>query len=107
MNKIQPYLIVVYGKNDCPLCARLKKNVLDLLETKQLQDEFAFDYQNLSTPEGMMAYAIAETVNGQRIPALQILKYDDAQQAYTKIIDPRAEQFDGETGQLFVPVYLQ
>lgn len=96
------YVIVIYGKDGCTLCTRLKAEVNELL-ARQACEQFDLHYQNLSTQEGMVAYAKAETVNGQRLPALQILKYDPARQAYRKIRDLRPEC--PQTG--WVPTYLQ
>lgn len=107
MTDKKPYLIVIYGKDGCPLCAKLKHEVNEMLSQGDYSGDFDMHYQNLSTIEGMVAYAKSETINGQRIPALQIMKYDGIKKAYSKITDPRPERFDEETGELFVPVYLQ
>ena len=104
---LKPYLIVLYGKNDCELCVRLREEVELVLVDETLRRDFDLDYQNLSTAEGMAAYAKSETVNGQRIPALQIMKYDIAEGAYRKIPDTRPELYNEATGELVVPVYLQ
>lgn len=101
------YLIVIYGKDGCEKCARLKLNVKALLANESLGRDFDMDYQNLSTAEGMAAYAAAETINGQRLPGLQIMKYNEGKRTYTKIADPRPESFDAKTKKLFVPSYLQ
>jgi len=58
-----------------------------VLEDRELSSWFDADYQNLSTARGMAAYAIAETVNGQRLPAVQIMKYDTERKAYVKMRD--------------------
>lgn len=85
MNK---YLIVIYGKNGCEKCARLKNEVSMILEEDNGLNDFDMDYQNLSTVEGMQAYALSETVNGQRLPALQIMKYSAEKKSYIKIPFP-------------------
>jgi hypothetical protein len=102
----KPYLIVIYGKDGCEKCARLKLEVNSMLEDGTLAPEFGMDYQNLSTANGMAAYALAETVNGQRIPALQIMKYSGEKNLYAKIPDPRPEKLRNKKD-FFVPVYLQ
>ncbi len=108
MNRnVKPYLIVIYGKDGCDMCAHLKDEVSVMLDDEKLKDDFDLDYQNLSTVEGMTAYALSETVNGQRIPALQIMKYNREKKSYVKIPDRRQENLDEKTGSLFVPVYLQ
>lgn len=105
--EVKPYLIVLYGKNDCALCARLREEVEMVLKDEAFRRDFDLDYQNLSTAEGMVAYAKSETVNGQRIPAIQIMKFNHAGGAYRKIPDTRPERRDEGNGELVVPVYLQ
>ncbi len=85
---MKKYLVVIYGKNGCEKCVRLKKEVSQILEEDNSLNDFDMDYQNLSTIEGMQAYALAETVNGQRIPALQIMKYSENKKSYVKIPYP-------------------
>ncbi len=99
-------LIVIYGKDNCPKCAELKNEVIDILSSPEYSKEFELDYQNLSTVEGMEAYATAETVNGQRIPALQIMRYSEETASYVKSEDPRPEQHSSGIYE-FVPAYLQ
>jgi glutaredoxin len=105
-DNIKPYLIVIYGKEGCPKCVKLKQQINAMLADDNVSKDFDMDYQNLSTAEGMAAYALSETVNGQRIPAVQIMNYSSGDEAYIKIPDTRKECFD-EEGKLFVPVYLQ
>ena len=107
MSMTKPYLLVVYGKDGCVKCAQLKKEVSALLADNELGRDFGMDYQNLSTVDGMIAYAASETVNGQRIPALQVFKYDTNDESYIKMPDMRTEAFDAQAQSLFVPVYLQ
>ncbi len=85
---MKKYLVVIYGKNGCEKCVRLKKEVSQILEEDNSLNDFDMDYQNLSTIEGMQAYALAETVNGQRIPALQVMKYSENKKSYVKIPYP-------------------
>ncbi|MBN2343711.1 MAG: hypothetical protein JXX29_21230 [Deltaproteobacteria bacterium] len=106
-HEIKPYVIVIYGKDGCDLCVRLKNEVsVGLIENK-LDTGIGLDYQNLATQEGMVAYAVSETINGQRIPALQLMKFDHEKNTYCKIPDNRPERRNEATGELEVPVYLQ
>ena len=107
MSMTKPYLLVIYGKDGCVKCARLKKEISALLAENEASQDFGLDYQNLSTVDGMIAYAASETVNGQRIPALQVFKYDTIKESYIKMPDMRSEAFNAQTQSLFVPVYLQ
>jgi len=89
------------------LCAGLLEEMERVLGDNAVERNFVLDYQNLSTAEGMAAYAKSETVNGQRIPALQIMKYNPEEEVYCKIPDTRPEHYDDATGELIVPAYLQ
>ena len=104
---MKPYLVVIYGKNGCDRCARLLHDVKSVLGESGLGDEFDLDYQNLSTVDGMIAYAVSETVNGQRLPALQIMKYEGVSGSYVKILDTRSGVSFSGGGEFFEPVYLQ
>ena len=100
------YLAVIYGKKGCPLCVKLKANVYDIITEEKYKDKIGMVYHDLSTSEGLIEYAKSETINGQRIPAMQIFEksYDGS---YVKKRDTRPEFYNEETGKLFVPVYLQ
>lgn len=99
------YMIVIYGKDNCPHCKELHKIVDEILHTKPLG--FFADVQNLSTRQGLVAYAKAETINGQRIPALQIMKWNDASKKYEKIHDQRNPVYNQQNGIEYLPTYLQ
>jgi hypothetical protein len=100
------YRIELFGKKDCEKCDALKKRIHSLLEKEETyRKTFAYHYHDLGTLEGLMAFARAETVNGQRIPAIQITRYDSHRKKYRKIPDPRKEGI--QENRLFVPVYLQ
>jgi len=100
------YRIELFGKKNCEKCSALKKRIRSMLEkTGAYRKEIAYHYHDLGTLDGLVAFAKAETVNGQRIPALQITKYDPEKKEYRKIPDPRRETVINH--RLFVPVYLQ
>ena len=90
--KRKDFLIVVFGKDGCPHCDTLYENVVSVLDSNQKED-FSLDFQNLSKRQGLVAFAKSETINGQRIPALQIMKLDKNDNSYKKIIDSRKEEF--------------
>jgi len=98
------FMMVVYGKDNCPHCKELQKIVTGVLENNTL---FFADFQNLSTKEGLVAYAKAETINGQRIPALQIMKWNQKTDCYEKMIDPRKPLMNKKQGIEYMPTYLQ
>ncbi len=105
--KMSDFLIVVYGKDGCPKCDKLKRDVQEVLSSSEHGDLFAMSYENLSTIQGMRAYALAETVNGQRIPALQVMKYNAARDAYEKILTAGNRTGRGENSYKNMPFYLQ
>jgi len=100
----KPYLVVIYGKDGCGKCADLRQDVALVLEDQTLSAWFDADYQNLSTAEGMVAYALAETINGQRLPAIQIMQYDAERKAYVKIHDPVNGYLQLQTG--YAPIEM-
>ncbi|MBN2040333.1 MAG: hypothetical protein JW864_09845 [Spirochaetes bacterium] len=101
---MKKYLIVIYGKNGCEKCVQLKKDVGMILKEEKSRNDFDMDYQNLSTVEGMQAYALSETVNGQRIPALQIMKFNKERNSYIKIPNP---EYSTNTSGKTASYYLQ
>ncbi|MCK5849089.1 MAG: hypothetical protein KAH01_07845 [Caldisericia bacterium] len=106
MENNKKFLIVIFGKDRCPHCDILHKNVMNILDETQNED-FSLDFQNLSRREGLVAFAKAETINGQRIPALQIMKFNKDEDSYKKIVDTRKEGFVEEKSEFFYPTYLQ
>lgn len=104
-NNEKKYQIALFGKTNCDKCSALKKRVSKLLENNDKYSDFYLEYFNISTLDGLCEYANAETINGQRIPGIQIRKYSENNSKYEKVSDPRDEQMID--GKLFVPVYLQ
>ena len=99
------WMIVLYGKDHCPHCKELQKKVVEIL--KKMPTNFFAEVQNLSTREGLVAYAKAETINGQRIPALQICRWNPETKFYEKVFDPRQPILNEQQGYEFIPTYLQ
>jgi glutaredoxin len=99
------YMLVIYGKDNCPHCKELQKTIWEILHAEH-KDFFA-DVQSLSTRKGLVAYAKAETINGQRIPALQIMKWNETTKNYEKIHDQRSPVYNEQSGIEHFPTYLQ
>jgi len=104
-NNKKRFKINIYGKEGCQKCTALKSRIESMLKKNQKFNDFEMAYYDVKTIEGLIAYANAETVNGQRIPSLQILEMDSESNQYVKIRDPRKEE--RKEGKLFVPTYLQ
>ncbi|MDD4028196.1 MAG: hypothetical protein PHI40_03405 [Caldisericia bacterium] len=103
--KKKTFMIVVYGKDNCPHCKELQRTLAQVLQ--ESDPLFFTDIQNLSKIEGLVAYAKAETINGQRIPALQIMKWDNETSCYQKMVDPRKPIKNQSQGIEYMPTYLQ
>jgi len=99
------YQIEIFGKKGCQKCTSLKKRVQRILDKETQFRDFAMAYHDLTTVDGLYACARAETVSGQRIPAVQVTRYNPRRKKYEKISDPRPET--RRNGKLCVPVYLQ
>jgi len=96
------FVIALYGKEGCAKCKSLLGRVSAILKQDRYQ-VFSLRYFDLSTRAGLVAMALGETVNGQRLPTLQIMR--KTAEGLEKIRDPRREE--SRKDRLFVPVYLQ
>lgn len=100
------FRVELFGKINCEKCDALKKRIQILLKkNNSYKTNFSYIYYDLSTVEGLCAFAKAETVNSQRIPTIQITKFNKESGEYQKIPDNRPEEY--KEGKLFVPVYFQ
>jgi hypothetical protein len=99
-----PYVITVFGKEGCDKCKALKGRLGRVLQDKRFS-QFRMQYHDVMTIDGKVAFANAETVNGQRIPTMQVLKWNEKEQRYERMNDPRPQR--REQGRLIVPTYLQ
>ena len=103
MNKHEDkYVIAVYGKKGCDKCVSLLNRLKKIVAQAKYED-LEIQYYDLSTIEGLVAMAKGETINGQRLPSLQVLKQTD--KGLVKLRDPRKEEF--RDNRMMVPVYLQ
>jgi len=67
------YRIHVFGKQGCDKCAVLNQRLDKILD----EDEwklFEKHYEDVETETGMVAFAEAECINPQRIPAMMIMR---------------------------------
>ena len=106
IRKFKKFQIEMFGKDNCDKCKSLKNRIDKILEKEQLfEKNFSIAYHNISTIEGLISFAKAQTVNGQRIPTIQISKYNAQTQKYEIIDDNRPESYIED--RLFVPIFLQ
>jgi hypothetical protein len=84
----KPYRIQVFGKPGCDKCAVLNQRLDALLEKPEWQ-EFEKSYCDLATEEGLVAFAEAECINPQQIPALLITQREEQGGVYRPVPNAR------------------
>ncbi len=84
----KPIRILVFGKPGCDKCKILNQRLDNLLEQPEWQD-FEKHYCDVSTEEGLVAFAGAECINPQQIPALLVTRRDPSGGFYIPIPNPR------------------
>lgn len=97
MNK---YRIHVFGKAGCDKCAVLNQRI-DALLAKPEWSHFDKQYHDLGTEDGLVAFAQAECINPQRIPAMLVSRFNEAKNRYEPIPNPalgRADATPDATG---------
>lgn len=67
------YKIKVFGKPGCAKCKTLNQRLDKLLEEKEWAD-FEKEYCDVETVDGLVAFASAECINPQRIPAMLVTR---------------------------------
>ena len=67
------YRVHVFGKRDCDKCTVLNQR-LDKLLKNEKWSAFEKYYNDIETELGLVAFAEAECINPQRIPAMMIMK---------------------------------
>ena len=81
------YRVDVFGKQGCDKCAVLNQRLDKLLE-KPERAEFRKHYWDVESESGMVAFAEAECLNPQRIPALLVMRLNSGSGEYEPV--PRA-----------------
>ena len=80
----KPYKIKVFGKPGCAKCKTLNQR-LDKLLTKEEWADFEKEYCDVETVDGLVAFASAECINPQRIPAMLVTRKDEITGRYDPI----------------------
>ncbi len=80
----KPYRILVFGKKDCAKCAVLNKR-LDKLLAKPMWRDVEKRYCDLDSVEGLVAFCEAECINPRRLPAMLMLRFDEAVLDYQSV----------------------
>ncbi len=82
MNK--PFKIQVFGKPGCDKCTQLNKRLDKILANEDWAD-FEKEYCDVETVDGLVAFASAECINPQRIPAMLICKLQGETESYRPV----------------------
>lgn len=93
----KPYRIQVFGKMDCDKCKTLNQRLDKLLEKEEWQD-FEKVYYDLLTVDGLVAFSEAECINPQRIPAMLVMRLDEATGGYVPVANARPGKHDDVCG---------
>lgn len=80
----KPFKIKVFGKPGCAKCKTLNQR-LDKLLAKEEWADFEKEYCDVETVDGLVAFASAECINPQRIPAMLVTRKDDATGHYMPV----------------------
>lgn len=82
------YRITVFGRPGCDKCQHLLRRAEALLAQGEWAD-FEIVYEDLGTPEGLVAFCKAEVLNPNRLPAMIVSKRNPETGAYEPLPDPR------------------
>ncbi len=69
----KPYKIKVFGKEGCAKCKTLSQRLDKLLAGEDWAD-FEKEYCDVESVDGLVAFASAECINPQRIPAMLVTR---------------------------------
>lgn len=82
MNKT--FKIQVFGKAGCAKCKTLNQRLDKILAEKEWSD-FEKEYCDVETVDGLVAFASAECINPQRIPAMLVSKRQEETERYVPV----------------------
>lgn len=80
----KPYKIQVFGKEGCAKCKTLNQRLDKLLSEKEWSD-FEKEYCDVETVDGLVAFASAECINPQRIPAMLVTRHQSETGRYAPV----------------------
>ncbi len=90
------YRVHVFGKKGCDKCEVLNQR-LDRVLAKDEWEGFEKLYNDVETEAGMVAFAEAECINPQRIPAMMVMQLDEESGEYEPVPNPKP----GENNSVF------
>ena len=81
------FRVDVFGKQGCDKCGVLNQRLDKLLENPEWS-AFTKHYWDVETEPGVVAFAEAEALNPQRIPAMLVMRLDEASGDYEPVPNP-------------------
>jgi len=78
------FKIQVFGKPGCDKCTQLNKRLDKILADKEWSD-FEKEYCDVETVDGLVAFASAECINPQRVPAMLVTKRQEESERYAPV----------------------
>lgn len=99
------FQIQVFGKKGCDKCTVLNRRIEKTLE-KDTWKNFEKVYMDVETEDGIVAFAKAECINPQRIPAFIVTRYNVSSGKYEPIPYNCHEELDGKTRKTRLYSYL-
>lgn len=89
------FKIKVFGKPGCDKCKTLNQRLDKILAEKEWAD-FEKEYCDVETVDGLVAFAAAECINPQRIPAMLITKRQEETKRYVPVAVRNLQQTPDE-----------
>lgn len=80
----KPFKIQVFGKPGCDKCKMLNQR-LDKILADEKWAGFEKEYCDVETVDGLVAFASAECINPQRIPAMLITQRQEETESYVPV----------------------
>ena len=93
----KPYKIKVFGKAGCAKCKTLNQR-LDKILTEEKFADFEKEYCDVETVDGLVAFASAECINPQRIPAILVTRKQEGSDRYLPVPVRVPKPFDEVCG---------
>lgn len=87
----KPYKIKVFGRSGNDKSETLNQRLDKILSKKEWVD-FDKEYCDVETVDGLVAFASAECINPQRIPALLVTKKEEITGKYTPVVTRHPQQ---------------
>jgi hypothetical protein len=99
------FQIQVFGKEGCDKCTVLNRRIDSTLQKDKWKD-FEKLYLDVETEDGIVAFARAECINPQRIPAFLVTRYNVSSGHYEPIPYNGHEELDSPTRKTRLYSYL-